>query len=590
MSRSNFFENTSHSSFKGSHITNVAGDHITQIIGLPAQIISNGVRGESIFDQYRDFRRGDIRLLRELSTREVDEEKTSLWSDQEKLKYTRTAHSVSLFGVAGNYSHCIAMHYSGRDAYAAWERDLLKYSNQYGSHTHFHCLWCSVMMLFLWHKFGKIAPLLPSATLRFILIWQDGIFQKVWEAFHLQMTIPWSDPSAARTICFGSQNEEEMGSQSSMSSAWYSLMPEEPKKLLPFDLFHDETRTLEYLWGIPKKDCFSQQIVTSSPLDILSHFTHFRVPEYGHNIFPITLPFISSWTASQKNSFRAVGWFKELDRSYSFISIPWRSIPGKEGIIFKHGWTKFHYDVTNWGRTFTSYVQLPQALNKRLVSAWLCQGIFFANATGGDTSNLEHYGVTTEVEISLMPDVGTVVLHPNIIPKNIFMFIAPISQRICDLIGLPKYQVKIFPSETFCFNYQFQAIQQVQRFLGYDMLTQDFAEVHGLPLIEVTPHSEDLNKPHDQSIEELDNRHIVHDKLDEVLSSDSESVPDDTGVQSQEIWFPLPRLRQELNLNVDSCLEGWRVVDSETSDSLTQFTLSIGSVLNVITLMFGFNR
>ncbi|THU81684.1 hypothetical protein K435DRAFT_469908 [Dendrothele bispora CBS 962.96] len=153
---SNFFQNTSHSSFEGSHITNTAGDyttnvagdhitnlhvggdHITQIIGSQDQIVSNGTRGESIFNQYHDLRRCDIRLLRKLSTREIDEEKTPLRWDrnpmQKKLKYTRTAHSISLFGAATSYSHCVAMHYSGRDAYAAWERDFLRYSNQYGSH------------------------------------------------------------------------------------------------------------------------------------------------------------------------------------------------------------------------------------------------------------------------------------------------------------------------------------------------------------------------------------------------------------------------------------------------------------------------
>ncbi|THU81784.1 hypothetical protein K435DRAFT_872965 [Dendrothele bispora CBS 962.96] len=148
MSTSNFFQNTSHSSFEGSHIINtagdhtitnfVAGDHITQIIGPQDQIVSNGARGESIFNQYHDLRRCDILLLQELSKREVDEEETSLWSDRnpmrKKLKYTRTAHSVKLFGVAGDHSHCVAMHYSGRDAYAAWERDFLRYSEQYGSH------------------------------------------------------------------------------------------------------------------------------------------------------------------------------------------------------------------------------------------------------------------------------------------------------------------------------------------------------------------------------------------------------------------------------------------------------------------------
>ncbi|THU79735.1 hypothetical protein K435DRAFT_519480 [Dendrothele bispora CBS 962.96] len=219
-----------------------------------------------------------------------------------------------------------------------------------------------------------------------------------------------------------------------------------------------------------------------------------------------------------------------------------------------------------------------------------------------------------------MPDVGTAVLHPNIIPKNIFMFIAPvslnqcpesgstevswgeheenhhfwsfnpdgstqISQRVGDLIGLPKYKVEIFPVAFHYVNYQFQAIQQVQKFFGYDPSTQDFATACGLPLIEVIPLSEDPDKPHDQSIEELNNWHIVHANLDEVSSLDSESIHEDTSAQSQGIWFSMPQLRQEMKLTVseilsyqdldgseqNSCSEDWSDLGSETSkfDSLS---------------------
>ncbi|THU81674.1 hypothetical protein K435DRAFT_784918 [Dendrothele bispora CBS 962.96] len=71
-----------------------------------------------------------------------------------------------------------------------------------------------------------------------------------------------------------------------------------------------------------------------------------------------------------------------------------------------------------------------------------------------------------------------------------------ISQRVCDLIGLPKYKVKTSPFGLHCFNYQFQAIQQVQKFFGYDPSTQDFTKAFGLPLIEVIPLSEDSGKHH----------------------------------------------------------------------------------------------
>ena len=78
-------------------------------------------------------------------------------------------------------------------------------------------------------------------------------------------------------ICFGSQSQGKMGSQLITEGLWSLPFYEhgEPDKLLPFDLFRDETRTLEYLRAIPKKDSLSQQIMTSSPLNILSFLNSF---------------------------------------------------------------------------------------------------------------------------------------------------------------------------------------------------------------------------------------------------------------------------------------------------------------------------
>ncbi|THU84849.1 hypothetical protein K435DRAFT_869874 [Dendrothele bispora CBS 962.96] len=527
MSRSNFFQNTSHSSFEGSHITNTVGDHttniakdhniyiagdnITQIIGSQDQTVPNGVRRESILDQYHIFRRGDIRLLQELSTSEVDEEKTPLWDwnpTQKKLKYTRTAHSVKLFGVAGDHSHCVAVHYSGRDAYAAWERDFLRYSNHHQNIVH--------------------------------------------------------------------------------------LLGLNRQKSNPALVFCDDVVPLAQIW----EKC----------PPIVKFYLH------------VNFIYLAPQTAfGDKDLFRTVGWFKKLDKSYSLVSSPWTSIPGKEGILLEHGWTRFHYDVTNWGKHLSCSVNFPQTLEKRLISAWISQGMFVANATGGDTSKLQQYGVTTRVEIFLTPDVGTVALHPNIMPKNIFMFITPvslnqcpesgptkvssgehgenyyfwsfdpdgstqISQRVCDLIGLPKYNVEIYPLAFFCPDYQFQAIKCLQEFFGYNTSTQDFPKACGLPLIDLFPLSEDPDNPHDQSIEELDNWHIVHDNLNVALGSDSESIHD-TVAQSQRISFPMPRLRQEMNLTVseilsyedldgsesDSCSEDWSDLGSEASDVPLQY-------------------
>ncbi|THU93758.1 hypothetical protein K435DRAFT_967153 [Dendrothele bispora CBS 962.96] len=294
MSRSNFFENNSHSSFEGSHIINVAGDNITQIIGPQDQIVSNGAHGESIFNQYQDLRRCDIRLLQKLSTTEIDEAETSLWSDrrnltQKKLKYTRTTHSISLFGVATSYSHCVAMHYSGRDAYAAWERDLLKYSNHHQNVVHLFGLnreksnpalvFCDDVVPWaqIWEKCTSIAKCYLDVCFdlaRWNFPGSMGGLSFANESFNQGAVFVRRDTGM---ICFGSQSRGEMDSQlikRRLPWPFSALLSEEPDKTLPFDLFHDETRTLEYLLGIPEKHSLSQQIITSSPFDILNFLNY----------------------------------------------------------------------------------------------------------------------------------------------------------------------------------------------------------------------------------------------------------------------------------------------------------------------------
>ncbi|THU82553.1 hypothetical protein K435DRAFT_446445 [Dendrothele bispora CBS 962.96] len=148
-------------------------------------------------------------------------------------------------------------------------------------------------------------------------------------------------------ICFGSQSQREMGSQLIARELGFTpgpfFEPDEPDKLLPFDLLHDETRSLEYLSGNTKKDSLSPQIITDSLLDKSSLVQYFWGQEPRNSMFPITLPSISLRTASDNDSFRTVGWFKKWDRSYSFMVNPWMSFSEKEGILLEHGWTRFHY-------------------------------------------------------------------------------------------------------------------------------------------------------------------------------------------------------------------------------------------------------
>ncbi|THU75580.1 hypothetical protein K435DRAFT_880532 [Dendrothele bispora CBS 962.96] len=130
---SSFFNNTSHCSFQGN-ITNVAGDYyINQVVNSEDKIVSHGVRGESIFDEYEYVRQGDMRLLQQLS--EVNEE--PWWP--ERLKSTKTTYKIDLLGrghkeATGALPYRIAVRYSGKNAYSVWEQDFVKYSNPYSSH------------------------------------------------------------------------------------------------------------------------------------------------------------------------------------------------------------------------------------------------------------------------------------------------------------------------------------------------------------------------------------------------------------------------------------------------------------------------
>ncbi|THU99252.1 hypothetical protein K435DRAFT_502557 [Dendrothele bispora CBS 962.96] len=132
---SSFYKNATNCTFTGK-IFNVAGNlNIMGDSGSEDQIISHGARGEPIFDEYENVRQCDMRLLQQLS--EVNKE-PQLW-ESERLKYTTTAYKIDLIGrAAGALTHCITVRYTGKDAYPAWERDFMQYSNQHPNLVHLY--------------------------------------------------------------------------------------------------------------------------------------------------------------------------------------------------------------------------------------------------------------------------------------------------------------------------------------------------------------------------------------------------------------------------------------------------------------------
>ncbi|THU97297.1 hypothetical protein K435DRAFT_68376 [Dendrothele bispora CBS 962.96] len=132
-----FFSQASQCSFQAHTINLVARDQITNNInhqvdtGDSDSIVSPSVLGSrSIFDDYREIRRGDLRLLEHIS-REVFNEHNSYYHcprahrlrAQKCLKFTRSAYRVQVIGQ--NLPPSVAVVYGGDDAQVAWERDFL---------------------------------------------------------------------------------------------------------------------------------------------------------------------------------------------------------------------------------------------------------------------------------------------------------------------------------------------------------------------------------------------------------------------------------------------------------------------------------
>ncbi|THU97312.1 hypothetical protein K435DRAFT_778114 [Dendrothele bispora CBS 962.96] len=132
-----FFPQASQFSIQGQTINFVAGDQNTHNhrlhTGDSDSIVSPGVLGaQSIFDDYEIIRRGNLRLLEEISKEVVDDNdnyhyrRANRLRAQKCLKFTRSAYRAQVIGQ--NLPRSVAVVYGGEDAQAAWERDFSLFS------------------------------------------------------------------------------------------------------------------------------------------------------------------------------------------------------------------------------------------------------------------------------------------------------------------------------------------------------------------------------------------------------------------------------------------------------------------------------
>ncbi|THU85598.1 hypothetical protein K435DRAFT_869105 [Dendrothele bispora CBS 962.96] len=111
----------------------------------------------------------------------------------------------------------------------------------------------------------------------------------------------------------------------------------------------------------------------------------------------------------------------------------------------------------------------------------------------------------------------------------------PLSRRTCNNLGLPKYKTSISSMVHNLFDYQYAAAKYLQEIQGFDPLTQDFAQTHGLPLVEILSPSKHFH-PNVVNLTEEDQEELYtwYD-AEETLSdkSDSESVYEEASSQIQ---------------------------------------------------------
>ncbi|THV00115.1 hypothetical protein K435DRAFT_776751 [Dendrothele bispora CBS 962.96] len=273
-----------------------------------------------------------------------------------------------------------------------------------------------------------------------------------------------------------------------------------------------------------------------------------------------------------------------MDQSYSYTLGPWRcnSNDDNGGKLPGTGWTRFHYE-SYIKKEFWLHVQCSPEATERIWNAWLHQKQYYLNVVKGDA--FDQIDLITSLTFHLRNSTETrVVGHPVVMPRNVYLFIAPVtlnrcpesgstgvrwlanrknhyfwsfdpsgttplSRRVCDILGFPKYRTSISPILHRSFDYKYAAARYLQEIQGFDPLTQGYARAHGLPLVEVFSPLEHFRRNVVDSAEEGQEVLDMCSDAEETLSdkSDSGSVYADASSQLQTIPFPIPKAEQKLN-------------------------------------------
>ncbi|THU77974.1 hypothetical protein K435DRAFT_889644 [Dendrothele bispora CBS 962.96] len=175
----------------------------------------------------------------------------------------------------------------------------------------------------------------------------------------------------------------------------------------------------------------------------------------------------------------------------------------------------------SWMRDFSRLVHVDWNDQDWLAAAWLSQAQHFCDTVNGLYNNIPgSAALFSGITFSLQPNYKDYrfLLHPNY--GKIFLFIAPImashlsgisgvelcwgndgndpyywsfdpdgscllSKRVTEALGLPQLIARVEPLLQEFADYQYKATKQFQLFRGYNPSTQQFAQRHELPLVDI---------------------------------------------------------------------------------------------------------
>ncbi|KAK7466142.1 hypothetical protein VKT23_004867 [Stygiomarasmius scandens] len=501
--------------------------------------------------QYRTIRSGDLRLLQEVSRQDI--ELKSIKFQNYSLLFRRTAYRARVNGVDG-VSSCVAIKYSGRDAYAAWERDLLLYSSLHNPTTaHLFGLNRTRPTLLFYDDLIPIVQVWnkSSPIIRCYIEYRLGIDMfYAWSAvdnyLDMEELDDWCDNERffvqrdTGMICAGSYSPYLHGPATSLHLV--TMVPPDSEiispEALPMELYNDDISALHYLLD-PDVD-HPKYLDLSATLFhelIANNLKTRRDPVYlAENILPLTFSSIL-WDEYIGNDrihsamickVAQLGDISDEDRETKITTM------FEPGIQLENGWVRYSLDLV--------YSHLKQPPNFKfkdelfgagisfdgfssLAKAWLSQVFFFMDNTK-HRGKRGRYGIIDGLYVSLVPKLQAPSLPVINIPGDIYLFIAPptcnqmadnsllidwgyngknyyywssdplgskpMSDRLCDFLGLPKFSGQVTLSLNLWEDNHYEAVRKLQLYEGFNPSTQDYAHAHGLPRLDIISPVEDV--------------------------------------------------------------------------------------------------